>query len=193
MSSLKVMSDAATFTVTRTRRSLLASTMFLGSTLGLFLVLLVGLLFLETGAFGVSPSVALLTTGLLSILLLWRMLHWISPRRQPYFSLVGHYLRDYRGREIDLRDIQGIQTWVESNGDTGSSLVKFTLIPQGSDARVDPKAKLAAAFSRQHQIPRELESGTYSYPSYLQPPMHVFTAEIQRRVPHLFLEHVGEL
>lgn len=193
MSSLKSMNDTVAFTVVRTPHSLLTSRVFLWSLSHLAVVLLAGLLINETGAFGLSTPVALLLTVLLCGVLLWRLFRWITPRRQPYFSLIDHHLRDHQGREIDLRDMQGVQTWVESNVGQDASLVKFTLIPQDTEARVDPKAKLAAAFSRQHQIPRELEAHTYSYPSYLQPPMHVFITEMQRRAPHLFLEHVGEL
>lgn len=193
MSSLKTMNDTVTFTVVRSPRSLLTSRGFLFSLSHLAVVLLLGLLINETGAFGLSTPAALLLTLLLCGLLLWRLIRWLTSRRQPYFSLVDHHLRDHQGREIDLRDMQGVQTWVESNVGQDTSPVKFTLIPQGVETRVDPKAKLAAAFSRQHQIPRELEAHTYSYPSHLQPPMHVFITEMQRRAPHLFLEHVGEL
>ncbi|MGP6172660.1 hypothetical protein [Corynebacterium sp. A21] len=193
MSGIKVMSDPGIFTASYSRRSLISSRFVLGSGLSASLVLFLGMVLAGSLTTGVSMVVALLVPVLISLGILWGAEYWVKVRMRPHFSLAGHYFRDFTGQEFDLTDFIGIQSWVDSGGEGTSSAVNFTLIPRGAEARVDPKAKLAAAFSRNHRIPRELESFTFRYPNQLRPPLHIFTAELQRRAPHLFLDHVGEI
>lgn len=193
MSGIKVMGDLGTFTVFSSPRFLMSSRVVVGSSLVSGLILILGVVLLSRRSTGVSIAVAFLTSALISLGIFWVVRRWVDTRLRPHFSLENHYFRDSTGREFDLRDFVGIQSWVETAGSGRSSAVNFTLIPRGTQARVDPKAKLAAAFSRNHQIPRELEAFTFCYANQLRPPLHVFTAELQRRAPHLFLDHVGEI
>lgn len=126
--------------------------------------------------------------------LLWYARQSLRKRLSPKFRLNGTLLYGAQGQMVDLNDMVGIQTWVVDRGGGESPTMYFGLIPRGETARVKPKTGPVRGYLRgDSTAPKELEPYTCSYEAHLRPRLHVFTAELQRRAPHLFIDHVGEV
>lgn len=186
--------DRDTLTVVPSRRTLMTSLPVLGWALVALAVLLLGGV-LASGISFTAGAVTVLTGSLvLAATILVMSRHLTLKRLRPRFTVTGTVLRDDRGRSLDLMDMDGIQTWVAEDhpGDSGSFF--FAVIPRGQPTRVDPKAVTAGVIGRQNlSVPEELEPYAFCYSPQLRPRLHVFAAELQRRAPHLFIDHVGYL
>lgn len=118
----------------------------------------------------------------------------VRERLSPKFRLDGTLLYGAQGQMVDLSDMAGIQTWLVNQGGDEPPTMYFGLIPQGETARVQPKSGPIRGYLRgDSTAPKELEPYTCSYEAHLRPRLHVFTTELQRRAPHLFIDHVGEV
>lgn len=173
-------------------RSLMASLPVMGWFLLAFGTLLCGVL-LATGAdswWAAGASLAAAVILAATILLLSR--YTTLRRLRPRFIVSGTLLTDDRGRTFELQDMDGIQTWVVERGEAEPAQLYFALIPRGESTRVDPKSITSGTYGRYGaSAPPVLAPYTFCYQSQLRPRLHIFAAELQRRVPHLFIDHVG--
>lgn len=178
--------------VVPSHRSLMASLPVIGWCLLAVAALLCGGLLAGAAESWLAAVVPLVVSAVLTgaILLLSRYL--TLKRLRPRFIVSGTLLTDDRGRTLDLQDMDGIQTWVDELGQAEPAQLYFALIPHGEPARVDPKSVTSGIYGRHSPgTPPELSAYTFCYQSQLRPRLHVFTAELQRRAPHLFIDHVG--
>lgn len=186
------LSDEEELRVVPSHRSLMTSLPVIGWCLLAVAALLCGGLLAGGAESWLAAVVSLVVAAVLAgtILLLSRYL--TLKRLRPRFIVSGTLLSDDQGRTLDLQEMDGIQTWVVDRGDAEPAQLHFALIPRGEPARVDPKAVVSGTYGRHWpSAPPELVAYTFCYQSQLRPRLHVFTAELQRRAPHLFLDHVG--
>lgn len=184
--------DGDVLTVLPSSRTLMATLPTAGFFLVAAAVMLFGLLLAVQRATVVGFSVPLLLAALFAALILVYSRHSTLKRLRPRFLVRDTLLTDDRGLDFDLMDFDGIQTWVVEGTEGEPARFLFALVPRGETARVDPKGITAGTLARHYSgVPTALQPFTFCYQAQLRPRLHVFTAELQRRAPHLFLDHVG--
>lgn len=186
------MSEEEELRVIPSHRSLMASLPVVGWCLLAVAALLCGGLLAGGAESGLVTVVSLVVSVVLAGTILLFSRYLTLKRLRPRFIVSGTLLTDDRGRTLDLQDMDGIQTWVVELGDAEPAQLHFALIPRGETARVDPKSVTSGIYGRHlPSAPPELAAYTFCYQSQLRPRLHVFTAELQRRAPHLFIDHAG--